>query len=519
MQLMNIKSMLLCALSLSPLFFDTVFAKQSITLSSLAQLRLGDYDQGAAEVVSYDPATKRAFVINGQRERVDVLNLINPATPVLGFSIDLKALGKPNSIAAKNSKIAVAIEGKTKQALGSVAIFDTSGNQLAVFDAGYLPDMVTFSPDGNTILVANEGEPNNTYSDDPAGSITIIKLSNKITESQVIQATFDDWANKKLDPRIRTFKKSASLQQDLEPEYITVCNDNNTAYVSLQENNAIAIIDIQQAKVTQLFGLGTKSYNTPETAIDASDEDNKINIQPWPVLGMYQPDSIACYETNNQQHVLTANEGDSRDYDGYSEEKRVAKLALDHPLKSLASPAKLGRLKVSIADGSYETDQDGNGKIDTLYSFGARSFSIWKENGERVFDSGNDFATITANRSTQLFNQDDSRSDNKGGEPEALTIGNIGDQTYAFIGLERTSGVFVYNITNPEKTFFEDYFTTFKPSLDADHTKQGDIAPETLEFISADDSPNGQPLLLSANEVSGTLGVYAITVTDQNTID
>jgi len=230
---------------------------------------------------------------------------------------------------------------------------------------------------------------------------------------------------------------------------------------------------------------------------------------------MYQPDSIASYSVNGRTYIVTANEGDARNYSGYSEEVRLSEVELeDSILKAypgIQEKQNLGRLKITTENG----DPDGNGKFNDIYSYGARSFSIWSAGGTQVFDSGAEFSKTVANRYPKLFTKNDHRSDDKGPEPEALTIGNVGDQVYAFIGLERTSGVMAYNITNPQRPYYADYINTISVALDKEDPHQGDIAPEGLTFISAQDSPINKPLLLSANEVSGTFSIYLVEETEK----
>lgn len=489
-------------------------SRASISLSALGSFKSGGYDQGAAEIISYDAGTQQAYVTNGGNSSIDVISIANPESPHKVFDIDLTPYGFVNSVAVKNGLVAVALAAPKKQDNGSLVIFDLNGKHLTTFTVGALPDMVTFSPDGNTILVANEGEPSDDYSNDPEGSISLINIGaglESLTQADVRTADFSQFNTANLDPSVRIFGKNASVAQDLEPEYITVSSDSKIAWVSLQENNALAIVDISTAQVTDIIGLGFKSYNSQKNVIDASDKDNKINLKAWPVFGMYQPDSIASYQVNGQTYIVSANEGDSRNYDGYSEETRVGKTALAPALlkayPGIKNNKNLGRLKITTANG----DTNNDGKIDQLYSYGARSFSIWNAQGQQVYDSGSEFATIVANRYSRLFNKNDSRSDDKGSEPEALTIGVIANQTYAFIGLERTGGVIAYNISNPHKPYYADYINTISPALADDDPMQGDIAPEGLAFVSAKNSPNGKPLLLSANEVSGTVSVYLIT--------
>jgi len=486
----------------------------SITLSAL-----GTFTGSGAEIPAFDPITQRTFVVSGT-STLDILDISNPANPTKFSSIDTSALGTANSVAVKNGIVAVAIENANKQAPGTVAFYDVDGNFLSAVTVGALPDMLTFSPDGKKILVANEGEPssyNQPNSVDPEGSVGIIDISNgvlNLNQSNVTIADFTAFNSQKdalIASGVRIFGPNATVAQDVEPEYITVSSDSKTAWITLQENNAIAVLDLESGEITEIKPLGYKDHNLSGNGLDASDRDGpnntgRINIQNWPVLGMYQPDAIASFTVNGQTYLITANEGDARDYTGFSEEARVGSLNLDPTAfpnaAALKNNAALGRLNVTRTLG----DTDGDGDYDQLYAFGARSFSIWTPQGNLVYDSGDQFEQIIATQVPSLFNSEgtsanfDTRSDNKGPEPEGVVTGVINEQTYAFIGLERTSGVMVYDVTNPTSPTFVQYITT-----------PGDVAPEGLSFVAAADSPTGKPLLIVANEVSKTTTTYEIS--------
>ena len=421
-------------------------------------------------------------------------------------------------MAASHGLIAVAVKADSVDANGQIVFLNPDGEVLAHVEAGALPDMVTFTPDGMKVLAANEGEPSGDYTIDPEGSVTLVDLSGgveNLSQANVTQLSFAAFNDGGLDPAIRIFGTNASVAQDLEPEYIAVAPDGSTAYVVLQENNALAIVDIAAAEVTALVALGFKDHHLPAAGLDASDKDGVINIRHWPVLGMYMPDSIAAFAVNGQTFVISANEGDARDYDGYSEETRVADLTLDptaYPdAATLQVPENLGRLKTTTATG----DADGDGDVDQIYSYGARSFSIWDSQGALVWDSGDQFERILAERVPDFFNAQggdefDSRSDDKGGEPEAATIGIIDGRIYAFIGLERMSGIFVYDVTEPTAPVFIDYVSNWNPAGNTEDGSAGDVSPEGFAFVAAADSPTGGPLLVVANEFSGTVTVYAV---------
>jgi DNA-binding beta-propeller fold protein YncE len=529
-------------------------ATTSIELSFLGRYESGIFDGSAAEIVAYDAKTQETFVINANSGKVDVLSMSNPAAPYKIKTLDVSAdvatltglsLGAANSVSVHSGIMAAAIEAKPKQDMGYIAFYNINDHTfITAVKVGALPDMVTFSHDGKQVIVANEGEPNDEYTVDPEGSVSIITLPNDITtltQSDVTQVTFRDFNNSgsrasERPDGLRIFGPNASVAQDLEPEYVTVSKDNRYAFVSLQENNGIAKIDLMKKSVSTIWALGTKDYNQTGNELDVSDKDKTIQLKNWPVLGLYQPDTIASYTVSGKTYLVTANEGDSRDYKGFSEEYRVkeladelnSRLALTSPLKheiegKLDDSRNLGRMKFTSTLGAQDCKltkgAPNNCTYTQLYGYGARSFSIWSgDTGEQVFDSGSDFERITAKalgekgfNASNDSNKTDARSDDKGPEPEALTVGQIDGRTYAFIGLERVGGIMVYDITVPKKSQFIQYLTSRDFDAKVDTSAAGDLGPEGMAFVSKEDSPSGQALLIVGNEVSGTTSVYGIS--------
>ena len=476
-------------------------------LSSLGNSTTAANNFGS-EIPAYDPASRRLF-LTGPNNRLDIADISNPASPIRLPSIDLSSYGAGvNSVAIKNGIVAVAMEASTITNNGSVVFFDTNGVFQSQVTVGALPDMLTFTPDGNRVLVANEGEAASGVN--PNGSVSVINLAAGVSNPTVNTATFTSFngqENALRNQGVRIFP-GQTVSQDVEPEYITVSEDGTTAWVSLQENNAIAVMDIVNAQVTSILPLGAKDFNAPGNGLDASDRDGGVNINNWPVFGLYQPDTIATVTVAGQTYLITANEGDTR-----NEARRVSNLTLDPNAfpnaAELQLAQNLGRLDVSSIDGLND-----QGQYSQLFAYGGRSFSIWNvTNGlSQVFDSGDDFEQILAGFSANpltpsIFNSDgtpgsfDSRSDNRGPEPEGLAVGTVGNRLYSFVGIERAGGFMVYDITNPSNPFFVDYINDWQ---------LGDISPEGLLFIPAADSPNGTPLLIVANEVSRNLVIYSV---------
>ncbi len=500
----------------------------SLVLEKLGGYATGQFNVSAAEIAAHDPALQRLFVTNAGAGTIDVLDIHDPSLPVLLFSIDVKPFGDhANSVAVKKGVVAVAIEADPKTAPGAVVFFDTNGNLRGGVPVGSQPDMLTFTPNGRWLLVANEGEPADDYSVDPAGSVSIIRMKSNvggITAADVVRAGFEAWDGlppfipSSVPAGVRISGPSPLPSQDIEPEYIAVSADSRRAYVTLQENNAVAVLDIRAGRFLELLPLGTKDHSLPGNELDVSDKDSAITLANWPVHGMFMPDAIAAFSAQGKTWLITANEGDTRDWEAFSDEARVSTLTLDPTAfpdaADLKGSKKLGRLTVSSRDG----DTDGDGDFDALYVFGARSASIWSTSGELVWDGGAQLESLIADVLPGEFNctndangSFDTRSDNKGPEPEGVATARLFGKSWAFLGLERVGGVVVLDVSDPHAPVLATYVNSRDFTGDAQAGTAGDLGPEGLFVIPASASPNGQPLLVVANEVSGSTAIYGIS--------
>ncbi len=537
----------------------------ALGLTPVGTYETGQFDESAAEIVAHHAATQRLFVVNALAGAIDVLDISDPTDPVKLYTITDPAGGTANSVAIREDGLAViALENPTKTDNGSLMFADATADEPTVLGSvtiGALPDGVAISEDGSYAVVANEGEPAEDFSIDPEGSISVVSLPKKLAapkQNKVETAHFHDFeadapkhpgkgkglgngngtakakghskkgTAKDLPEDVRIFGPAPHgddlpISRNLEPEYVAI--QGGKAYVTLQEANSIAVVDPKTATVGEILALGTKDHGVEGMGIDTSDRDGGFNIRTVESLrGIYMPDGVDVYTAGGETYLVTANEGDAREWGDYVEDARVkdlgedglAPVCEDSPLAALTGDADLGRLKVTTADG---LNADGT-CYEELYAMGARSFSIWNTDGELVFDSGEALERVTHQAAPEFFNSNHSesnlegRSDDKGPEPESVVIGQVGERTYAFVGLERVGGIAVFDVTDPASSEFVTYVNNrdFSESVEdgGDLAKAGDLGPEGLAFISAEDSPSGEPMLAVGNEVSGTTTLFAI---------
>lgn len=494
---------------------------------------LSRYQAQGAEIFQYDPRTQKVYsTASGSVPGVEVIDFRDPREPQ---RIQIVDLSEAFATAKLDSVASVAID-PTGRGLGAAALIPEDSNVnpgriglfnmrtgavLGFVEVGYHPDSVAFAPDGQTILVANEGEFSAKGPSAP-GSISVIDVHDltvlepiKGLTAETYGFTEENLASGVDLSGLRSNQPGAAPETFLEPEY--VIGVGQKAFVSIQESNAIGVFDTEAKQWVAVHDLLLRTHD-----IDTSDRDSEAKLfETKPEARLFHipmPDMIAAYEVEGRSYILTANEGDARP-DGLDVarvhdlgkkgrpplnrqyKRKLSELYGPHTFKN----ANLGRLEVSIVDGLNE-----KGEIINLHTFGSRSFSILDaDSGEIVFDSGSDFERLSARFGGQNYNANqepgdfDSRSDAKGPEPEAVTVGTIDGRNFAFIAMERSGFVFIYDVTNPQAAYCVGMIDTLG---DDGH----DLAPEFLQFVPASDNATGLDLILIGFEKSQTISTYSL---------
>ena len=478
-----------------------------------------DADGGIAEIVQYNAENDKIYLVNGKTGTLDIVSVSNyNDTDELATTFDESAdridirqmiadnssqfpagfeYGDVTSVALNSGldRIALAVQHADYSKNGAIVIADYEGKFVAAYEAGVQPDMVTFA--GNIALSANEGEPREGYGTgaiDPTGSVTAVDISAANPAAKTITFEKFDAQRAALVEDGVILKKGAAPSVDLEPEYIAA--SGTKAYVALQEANAIATLDLESLEFTAVNGLGFKDHSVQGNGLDMR-KDDKAEIKTENVYGVYMPDGLATFTAGGKTYLVTANEGDAREWGDY--ENTTNDLTID------------GEDKVEVLiNGEHDGLEEGK-----HYLLGARSFSVWDtEDMSLAFDSGDmiesyiaasgDYAAYfnCSNDDVEL----DSRSRKKGPEPEAVNVQTIDGKTYAFVALERQGGVMMFDITDLENVEIVSYAN----SRDYTADMAGDVAPESVAFVPAADALNGKNMLVVANENSGTIAIYSM---------
>ena len=517
----------------------------TMKITEISSIASGD-GEGSAEIATYHAGSKRIFATNGVKNTIDIFDISDVANPKKVGSVALSPYGNDVTSVAAGKDVVVAVvnvsdkfsaTGVPTTTNGKIVVFDTAGKVLSSPDVlGVLPDSVSFAPNGTTALVAIEAQPvcakddpataakedaDYSKASDPVGGVTVVDLSNPA--SPVLKfAGFDQFTVAEM--RAKGFAVSSvvnDVAKDFEPEFATAV-DNNYAYVTIQEANAIGKLNIQ----TATFESITRAFesNVSKVARDTSDRDSGAGPRTYAnVVGASQPDAIAGFKIGSGNYFITANEGDAREYTCLNDDLRASALKVDPrrfaDWKTLSGSAALGRAKVNPNNG----DKDGDGDIDTIHLRGSNSMTMYR-NGVAIWDSADlldkiqttAFGVANINGSHSLSSDKaimnyvgQDRSDDKGSEPEGVAVGMVGDRRIAVLGLERMSALAVFDITQPRVPVFIEWLqmlpTKATPAKDVKYW-----SPEGIVFVPADKSPSGKALIITSYELSGSLSIHQI---------
>ena len=517
----------------------------TVKVTEIAAISSGD-GEGSSEIAAFHAGSKRIFATNGVKNAIDIFDISDVANPKKVGAVSLAPYGNDvTSVAAgRDVVVAVVLVTETYSAAGApttpngkIVVFDTNGKVLSSPDIlGVLPDSVTFAPNGTTALVAIEAQPvcakdnpattekeNLDYSkaSDPVGGVSVVDLSNPA--APVVRfAGFDQFTVEAMRAKgIAVSSVVNNVAKDFEPEFVTAI-DNNYAYVTIQEANAIGTLNIESATFESI----TRAFESrvSKVARDTSDRDSGAGPRTYRyVVGASQPDAIAGFKMGSGQYFVTANEGDAREYTCLNDDLRGASLKVDTKRfpnwTTLSGAAALGRAKVNPNIG----DIDGDGDIDTIHLRGSNSMTMYR-NGVALWDSGalldqiqttafgvaniNGSHSYSSDKTTMNYVGQD-RSDDKGAEPEGVAVGMVGGRRIAVLGLERMTALAIFDITVPTSPVFQEWLqilpTKATPAKDVKHW-----SPEGIVFVPADKSPSGKALIITSYELSGSLSIHQI---------
>ena len=517
----------------------------TVKITEISSITSGD-GEGSAEIATYHAGSKRIFATNGVKNTIDIFDISDVANPKKVGSVDLSPYGNDVTSVAAGKDVVVAVvnvsdkfsaTGVPTTTNGKIVVFDTAGKVLSSPDVlGVLPDSVSFAPNGTTALVAIEAQPvcakddpataakedaDYTKASDPVGGVTVVDLSDP-TSPVLKFAGFDQFTVSEMRAKgIAVSSVVNNVSKDFEPEFATAI-DNEFAYVTIQEANAIGKLNIQ----TATFESITRAFESKvsQVARDTSDRDSGAGPRTYAnVVGASQPDAIAGFKMGSGNYFITANEGDAREYTCLNDDLRASALKVDPrrfaDWKTLSGSAALGRAKVNPNNG----DRDGDGDIDTIHLRGSNSMTMYR-NGLAIWDSAdlldqiqtaafgvaniNGSHSLSSDKATMNYVGQD-RSDDKGSEPEGVAVGMVGDRRIAVLGLERMSALAVFDITQPRIPVFIEWLQM----LPAKATPAKDVkywSPEGIVFVPADKSPSGKALIITSYELSGSLSIHQI---------
>lgn len=520
---------------------------------------------GNSNSIAYNSDNQKVYQINSNDNELNIFPIASDGTfdtenqTIITFDslfTDFTCAG-PTYVAIDtiNDRIAVTLEsGDTSAVNGRVCLLDYDGNLQYYYETGVQPNMAVFTADSKKLLITNEGEHKSTYTvTDPKGTVTIIDFSRnsdptRITPTEVDFSAFT--ADELIENSILLNKiKNTNVteenpdtyipvepQYDLEPESIAVNDAGTTAYVCLQEANAIATLDLTTNEFVDIRSLGFIDYSDETNAIDVVLDKTYSPTTYQYTYGVPMPHSIELIEIEGTTYLLTANEGASRTYCYNTSTKFISNLTTatltsnepkvdangDPVYDANGEEVYPTAASVQVLNNTYtaglEEGVEEDGSDTPHYIFGTRSFSIYEADSmSLLYDSANSLEAKTNELLPSNFNCTNNMMGKEKGatargvEPKAVITSAINGRYFAFIALEAIGGVMVYEITDPSTPEYINYINTrdFSTSI------KGDVSPGCIALADANSSKNELPTFFVGYDVTATLGSYTITATDE----
>lgn len=399
------------------------------------------FGMGAVEKTAWDEGEKYLYTVS-EAGYVNVVDYSSPSSPsvVSAFAINLKGKKLTDiAVCASARMLFVAHGADDTVSNGRVRFYATARREGAVAPAflkevvtGPLPDMIAPNGDCTMLAVANEGE--GKYSSatgltDPPGSVSIVKdltaasptvvsvsLASLGSDEELIakgvhlplskkaMEYWDDHSAIAADLNFSTARGSYTSAMSLEPEYLGWSASGSKVFVGLQENSAIVTVDVPAAadwaskppSASRIDALGLKDWSeSGSTAGVDLIADGNCTLKKFPgYKTLRQPDSIAVVSVDGIDYILSANEGDDKEYGDFEEKMKakdviasdgtvkLAKMTVDSAaLSNYKAQNDLGadsKRRVTIGSASIDYSTPSAPKITDMVGFGGRGISIWK---------------------------------------------------------------------------------------------------------------------------------------------
>lgn len=498
---------------------------QSLPSFETFRFRASGFDQNKLSYHAYDASSERIFVASPGENKLYTFDISNTDKVFQDSTINLNIYQtEVSAIAARQGVVALTFINNLPQARGKLVLLDTAGQLINQFTVGAYPSFVRFSSDGRYLIVGNEGPPADDYSVDPMGSVSVLQILSAnpsvLTQNDVFTIGFKGLDSTDYHPLLRIYGNDGQQlpSQDIEPEDIALLPGSTKAVVSLQENNGIALIDFGSFSLDTVHGLGWQSHQDSSDGLDGSAQNQRINIRGYKNLfGLYQPKGLAALQQLGKNYILSANQGAYRAYSGYDETQLVKNTALNPS----TIPDRSQYIEDSLIGSLRLTKTMGNARnvfiYDSMFTFGTRSWSVWDDSLNLVWDSGDDLAEWLAqafpNQFNSLANSNQSykqASPHFGPEAHLVTYGEVDGTPYAFVGLKQMGAVAIYDLSNIQSPQQVSLLLDRDFSLAASDPQSGDQGITDLSFVPANLSPNGLELLIASHGVSGSLSVYEL---------